>query len=1509
MTAVADPFAKHATLDADPFAKHAAAAPAEDPFAKHATGDAFGAESAIDRYGRQYGVDANFARQIQGVETGGTPSPDTATSKAGARGRFQLMPATFKGLGVGDNITDPDQNVHAGVLYLSQQLKKYHGNQALAAAAYNAGPGAVDAYLQHGTPLPAETVAYAAHFGTLPQPTHNTSEADFRNRNAQMAIPAHPAGAGVPAAPSAAQPPAAAPLALQAQISGRPQAVEDPFAKHAAAQTQPNPAYQPAAVSALEGVGETLTAGTPAGGIVGGAAQDAIDSIRYAMTHNPEFAKKNRTWDAIIKTITGHAGEANRAYGAFETPTFTGSGLGGAQGAIQRGDRAAQAAIRKLLPPERPGEEVGNPEVHALRQWANNPNDPVMTESVIRGIGEFAGTLGRNPGNLLPGAVAGGVKKIAQGVPKLAREEVAAIRQINPAAADTLAHVGEKVARAPEAVDRYANALRDVHPADRPAAQAALRMHDTARARSIATADKLVDSVFRGAAPGADDRIIDAYQALYKGERVVNAATDQERIAAQALRDAAAGDESLATRTARGALTNDALVSKTNPAGLTEAAQRVLAEHPDVDPERAVFVAQAMEHAERMPPNLTPDEIQRAKKLAQAEAIAWSLKSRHPELVAGIDRERELGYFPMANAFAAEDMVGGGRAVGQHAAVDYSHLKPAQYQTVAEARLRAPEEHPDRVLFGNASPREVFRRAMQRQIESAFELDAQAALRRLRSNQPGRMLIDRPSYVSPLTGKASTRDQALKDLEKARIESARPAAVEDVLGPGATMADLPKRRPRLATLGELRGVGRAAQHAHGIENQAQRDLLRAQQAAATGAREGEDAASAVAGITAPTERVSGALEPQIDRLSAFASQSAARLKSASQVYAQAVEDFGAESAEARTAQRAWDRAAQVDARMQTRVDAAKGALGGTLNRTLGGVQRSVAGQAREAAGGVSRAAQQGAERTNRALETTFARIRKGAARFDDRYKSALLGRELSLQQRDLLDRFDKALEKHIADQGATPKDLFDPESIKGYQPLSRLRQGLQGEDADLHAVDGIHKYLAANHVPPDVDSAIGQALDAARRIARSTLIFNPIIHTGWNEGGIVMAQMGPAGANAVLDAFTSMGLKNDAFEKWFNGKEFSSDPGDTMRYWDTLVQKHGAWAPHEYGSYAVGDAREVARDETGRITGYRDTPGRGVDYATMRTAPLSSLGLKDRVAKIGYEMQRWNSNVVFSRGERIYAAYLMRHFVKDEGLAPAEAANKVRASFSDDTITDWEKNGTRSWMFFYPWMRTVNRLAIKLGIQKPQTVNAPLQGSRVQRETVGGEGVQMSKSNPYALARPSAEGGFDYWAPPIWNRSLEPAANLFAPTGPSMSDRVDPAVEYLAGHLAPLPGMAADVMQEARMGGKVPPWEQVWDPYAPGLDAGQIAGATAGQFLYPLRQAEEISQKPAMLGTTLLGGSTGHRAGMGVDEAGQRELNAMLHELQRKQKEQNKTGNIDPKIERDIESLQARGAY
>ncbi|WP_067931016.1 lytic transglycosylase domain-containing protein [Alicyclobacillus kakegawensis] len=115
-----------------------------------------GLNSIVDAAAARYHVPAPLIRAVIQQESGGNSD---AVSHSGAAGLMQLMPATARALGVTD-VFDPVQNVMGGTHYLAELLNRFDGNVRLALAAYNAGPGAVEAY--QGVPPYAETQQYVS---------------------------------------------------------------------------------------------------------------------------------------------------------------------------------------------------------------------------------------------------------------------------------------------------------------------------------------------------------------------------------------------------------------------------------------------------------------------------------------------------------------------------------------------------------------------------------------------------------------------------------------------------------------------------------------------------------------------------------------------------------------------------------------------------------------------------------------------------------------------------------------------------------------------------------------------------------------------------------------------------------------------------------------------------------------------------------------------------------------------------------------------------------------------------------------------------------------------------------------------------------------------------------------------------------------------------------------------------------------------------------------------------
>ena len=156
MNAPATPAAAPApTAPASSFAGALASAqnsPSAAPVSGTGASSAFDAQ--INAAAASNGIDPALLKGLVSQESGFNPS---ARSGAGAVGLTQLMPATASALGV-TNPLDPAQSLQGGAKYLREQLDRFGGDETLALAAYNAGPGAVQKY--GGVPPYAETQNY-----------------------------------------------------------------------------------------------------------------------------------------------------------------------------------------------------------------------------------------------------------------------------------------------------------------------------------------------------------------------------------------------------------------------------------------------------------------------------------------------------------------------------------------------------------------------------------------------------------------------------------------------------------------------------------------------------------------------------------------------------------------------------------------------------------------------------------------------------------------------------------------------------------------------------------------------------------------------------------------------------------------------------------------------------------------------------------------------------------------------------------------------------------------------------------------------------------------------------------------------------------------------------------------------------------------------------------------------------------------------------------------------------
>lgn len=147
------------------------------------------------------GVNPETMARLLNQESGFNPN---ATSPAGAQGIAQFMPATAKQYGVNPN--DPSSAIPGASKYLGDLTKQFGGNEGLALAAYNWGPGNVQKWVAGGADpakVPAETQKYVQAITGKPIETYarvagalNPGGGGGEPQPSPQNAPAGPAGTG-----------------------------------------------------------------------------------------------------------------------------------------------------------------------------------------------------------------------------------------------------------------------------------------------------------------------------------------------------------------------------------------------------------------------------------------------------------------------------------------------------------------------------------------------------------------------------------------------------------------------------------------------------------------------------------------------------------------------------------------------------------------------------------------------------------------------------------------------------------------------------------------------------------------------------------------------------------------------------------------------------------------------------------------------------------------------------------------------------------------------------------------------------------------------------------------------------------------------------------------------------------------------------------------------------------------------------------------------------------------
>ncbi|MDE1897160.1 MAG: transglycosylase SLT domain-containing protein, partial [Rhodospirillales bacterium] len=231
-----------------------------------------------------FDIPAMWIRQVMRVESGGHEysGGQLIVSAAGAMGLMQLEPGTYQEMaeryGLGNDPFNPYDNIMAGTAYIHEMYQVYGSPGFL--AAYNAGPGRLDSFMNNNEPLPDETINYVAMIA----PNIEGYYPERRSVADELALNTEPMGEDGGILPSGFSPEAPTPSQLSAPVE---------VASLAPVSTPPEDSPAPVSIpvsSILPAVAQNQTAPTQSAPVQMASVQPVPPPVSIPMQASPPAA-------------------------------------------------------------------------------------------------------------------------------------------------------------------------------------------------------------------------------------------------------------------------------------------------------------------------------------------------------------------------------------------------------------------------------------------------------------------------------------------------------------------------------------------------------------------------------------------------------------------------------------------------------------------------------------------------------------------------------------------------------------------------------------------------------------------------------------------------------------------------------------------------------------------------------------------------------------------------------------------------------------------------------------------------------------------------------------------------------------------------------------------------------------------------------------------------------------------------------------------------------------------